>query len=66
MSTLSHTPTADERAAGCIVGAFVGDALGLGPHWYYDLAALRRDFGDWIDDYAAPKGWIARLISWFK
>jgi ADP-ribosylglycohydrolase len=46
--------TAD-RTAGCIVGAFIGDALGLGPHWYYDLDELRRDFGDWITDYTAPK-----------
>jgi len=44
-----------DRAAGCIVGAFIGDALGLGPHWYYDLDGLRRDFGDWIDGYTAPK-----------
>jgi len=44
-----------DRAAGCIAGAFIGDALGLGPHWYYDLAELRRDFGDWIDGYTEPK-----------
>jgi ADP-ribosylglycohydrolase len=44
-----------DRAAGALMGAFVGDALALGPHWYYDLAELRRDFGDWIDDYTAPK-----------
>ena len=44
-----------DRAAGCIAGAFIGDALGLGPHWYYDLDELRRDFGEWIDGYAAPK-----------
>jgi ADP-ribosylglycohydrolase len=44
-----------DRAAGCIVGAFIGDALGLGPHWYYDLSELRRDFGEWIDGYVAPK-----------
>ena len=35
-----------DRAAGAIMGAFIGDALGLGPHWYYDLAELRRDYGD--------------------
>lgn len=46
--------TAD-RAAGSIVGAFIGDALGLGPHWYYDLDELRRDFGGWIHDYNEPK-----------
>lgn len=50
----STSATAD-RAAGCIAGAFVGDALGLGPHWYYDLDELRNDFGEWIDGYAAPK-----------
>ena len=44
-----------DRAAGCIVGAFVGDALGLGPHWYYDLDELRRDFGPWIVGYTAPR-----------
>ena len=44
-----------DRAAGAIMGAFIGDALGLGPHWYYDLAELRRDYGDWITDYMEPK-----------
>ena len=44
-----------DRACGAIMGAFIGDALGLGPHWYYDLAELRRDYGDWIDGYTDPK-----------
>jgi ADP-ribosylglycohydrolase len=37
------------------MGAFIGDALGLGPHWYYDLTELRRDYGPWIDDYTEPQ-----------
>ena len=54
---IAHMPKASiqDRAAGAIMGAFVGDALGLGPHWYYDLAELRRDYGDWIDGYTDPK-----------
>lgn len=44
-----------DRAMGAIMGAFIGDALGLGPHWYYNLKELRRDYGDWIDDYTDPK-----------
>lgn len=47
--------TVHDRAAGAIIGAFVGDALGLGPHWYYDLAELRRDYGEWISDYTDPR-----------
>jgi ADP-ribosylglycohydrolase len=44
-----------DRASGAIMGAFIGDALALGPHWYYDLVELRRDYGNWIDDYTDPK-----------
>ncbi len=44
-----------DSAAGAIMGAFIGDALGVGPHWYYDLKELRREFGAWIDGYTDPK-----------
>ncbi len=47
--------TIQDRAAGAIMGAFIGDALGLGPHWYYDLAELRRDYGAWITGYTDPR-----------
>jgi ADP-ribosylglycohydrolase len=47
--------TVADRAAGAVLGALIGDALGLGPHWYYDLNELRRDYGDWIDGYTDPK-----------
>lgn len=47
--------TMHDRAAGAVMGAFIGDAMGLGPHWYYDLEELRRDFGPWITDYTDPK-----------
>ncbi|SFK18328.1 ADP-ribosylglycohydrolase [Nitrosomonas aestuarii] len=44
-----------DRSSGAIMGAFIGDALALGPHWYYNLHDLRRDYGEWIDTYTDPK-----------
>src|SRR6187551_2420487 len=55
MTTTSPDPGTADRAAGAIMGAFIGDALGLGPHWYYDLDEMRRDYGEWITGYTAPK-----------
>ena len=51
MSTLS----VQDRATGAIMGAFIGDALALGPHWYYNLDELHADYGDWVSDYTTPK-----------
>lgn len=44
-----------DRAAGAILGALVGDTLAVGPHWYYDLDELHRDYGPWITGYTDPK-----------
>jgi ADP-ribosylglycohydrolase len=44
-----------DRAAGAIMGALIGDALGLGCHWYYDLDEMRADYGPWISGYTTPK-----------
>ena len=35
-------------------GMFVGDALAMPVHWYYDVAAMQRDFGI-VRDYQAPR-----------
>lgn len=48
-------PTLEDRVSGALMGAFIGDALAMGPHWYYDIDALRADYGPWITDYTAPK-----------
>ncbi|MFO7994582.1 MAG: ADP-ribosylglycohydrolase family protein [Marinobacter sp.] len=47
--------TQQGRVMGAIMGAFVSEALGVGPHWCYDLKDLRRAHGDWIDDYTTPE-----------
>ena len=44
-----------DRISGAIMGALIGDALGLGCHWYYDLVELRKDHGPWITGYTIPK-----------
>ena len=43
-----------DRTAGALMGAFIGDALGVGPHWFYDLDEQRRHYGSWIDGYTRP------------
>lgn len=45
----------NDRAAGAVMGALIGDALGVGPHWYYDLDEMHRDFGTWISGYTDPQ-----------
>ena len=44
-----------DRIMGAIMGVLIGDALGVGSHWYYDLKALKKDFGPWISDYSDPQ-----------
>ena len=40
-----------DAVIGAIMGVFIGDALGLGCHWYYDLSDMKADYGPWISDY---------------
>ena len=44
-----------DAVIGTIMGAFIGDALGLGCHWYYDLDDMKADYGPWIADYVTSK-----------
>lgn len=48
-------PDIQARARGSLMGALIGEALAVGPHWYYDFDALRADYGSWISDYTEPQ-----------
>lgn len=51
------------RKRGCLLGAFLGDALAMPVHWYYDRAALARDYGR-VTELVAPKNPHADSILW--
>lgn len=55
--------TKEVRQRGCLLGAFLGDALAMPVHWYYDRAALARDYGR-VTDLVAPKNPHADSILW--
>ncbi len=42
------------RITGTLFGTFIGDALAMPVHWYYDCQALREDYGI-VTDYQAPQ-----------
>ena len=53
----------EERKHGCLLGAFLGDALAMPVHWYYDRAALARDYGT-VSELVGPKNPHADSILW--
>jgi ADP-ribosylglycohydrolase len=62
-----NSPSKSDKIKGALMGAIIGDALGLGPHWIYNPRELVAKFGSWIDDYKAvrpnprfPAVWEAR------
>jgi ADP-ribosyl-[dinitrogen reductase] hydrolase len=44
-------------------GSFIGDALAMPVHWYYDRAALHRDYGI-VRDYRPPRNPHPGSILW--
>jgi ADP-ribosylglycohydrolase len=46
-----------------LMGALVADAVAMPVHWYYDTAALRRDYGV-VDQFLAPRSPHADSILW--
>lgn len=60
---MTHLSTFEDRAAGALYGLFIGDALAMPVHWYYDTQALKRDYG-WVTDYMAPRNPHPDSILW--
>jgi hypothetical protein len=50
---MSNTST-ESRTRGCLYGLFIGDALAMPVHWYYDRMALHRDYGQ-VTGYLDPR-----------
>lgn len=59
------TITADRqyRRDGAILGMFIGDALAMPVHWYYNRQALVQDYGH-VDNYLTPKNPHPDSILW--
>ncbi|MGA8279433.1 MAG: ADP-ribosylglycohydrolase family protein, partial [Desulfobacterales bacterium] len=51
------------RAEGALIGLFIGDALAMPAHWYYNTAALHKDYGT-ISDYLQPRNPHPDSILW--
>jgi ADP-ribosyl-[dinitrogen reductase] hydrolase len=52
-----------DRIKGALYGMFIGDALAMPVHWYYDREALKRDYGR-VTNYLAPKNPHPDSILW--
>ena len=59
---LSNVPI-ESKKRGCIYGLFIGDALAMSVHWYYDRIALKRDYGH-VTNYMAPRNPHPDSILW--
>lgn len=44
-----------EKAAGMVLGSFIGDSLSLGVHWIYSTERIVRQFGR-VEDLIQPQG----------
>lgn len=53
----------DDTFQNAFLGSLVADAVAMPVHWYYDTAALDRDYGA-FSDYVAPKNPHPDSILW--
>lgn len=60
---MNVTADLQSRRKGAILGMFIGDALAMPVHWYYDRQALQRDYGH-VTGYQAPRNPHPDSILW--
>lgn len=60
---MNTTPLFEDRVKGALYGLFLGDALAMPVHWYYDTSKLKNDYGQ-VVDYMAPKNPHPDSILW--
>ena len=60
---MSLTANLSDTLMGMTMGSFIGDALAMPVHWYYDRSALHRDYG-LVRDYMAPRSPHSDSILW--
>jgi ADP-ribosyl-[dinitrogen reductase] hydrolase len=53
----------NSRQRSSLFGLFIGDALAMPVHWYYDRQALFQDYGE-VADYLAPHNPHSGSILW--
>lgn len=63
MSKTNFKISSEWRSRGALYGLFIGDALAMPVHWYYDRLALHRDYG-YVRDYLKPKNPHPDSILW--
>ncbi|ACN17905.1 putative ADP-ribosylglycohydrolase [Desulforapulum autotrophicum HRM2] len=60
---MNKTPGFEDRVKGALYGLFIGDALAMPVHWYYDTRKLARDYGQ-VKNYMAPRNPHPDSILW--
>jgi ADP-ribosyl-[dinitrogen reductase] hydrolase len=55
--------TSTDRLSGALFGMFIGDALAMPVHWYYNTQALVNDYGT-VTDYLRPRNPHPDSILW--
>lgn len=62
-NAMTQTISFQDRLQGALYGMFIGDALAMPVHWYYDTEALQRDYGE-VSDYLQPRNPHPDSILW--